>query len=306
MKRSLLVLLVSLITLFCPKERGMGQVKKLEGKQGFWQEVEFIPDPNDSTGKRGVYKGWFHQDNIDVAKIGEGRIRARVEGEWRDFQVVELPEEFLKWNFSRRLAQIQAIEKMVKEKSKEMPEIAGPHNGIVASHGKRREDAEFSINNAVKGMGWLPRKERIGEVADLLKRTWEEPIEKKLAVLASLYRQGKEVFDLTKQTSLELYSNPNFETHTFLNQMTDPGVAIVFLDLPNSYELRAVAQMLHPDDPNLTDYEREVVEYVNLVHDYFHGKSPRSSIAVVYHIIQVFDNSPGVGRGQRVTPPVEK
>lgn len=305
MKRTISVVLVTLIILSCPKEKGMPQFRSPgQGGKSFWQEVKFIPDPSDSTGKKGTWKGWFRQENIDVSKLSTGRIRAKVEGEWREFQLVELPDDFLNWNFSRRLAQLRTIRKMITEKRREMPEIAGPHNAIVATQGMRRSDADFSINNAVKGMGWLPKLERLGEITELLQRTRNHPVERKLLILESLYQKGREGFDLTKQTSLELYSNPGFETHTFLNQMTDPGVAIVFLDLPNSYELRAIAQMLHPDDPNLTDYEKQVVEYVNLIHDYFHGESPRKSIAVIYHVIQVFDNSPGKGRGQRIAPPV--
>jgi hypothetical protein len=84
--------------------------------------------------------------------------------------------------------------------------------------------------------------------------------------------------------------------------MVDPGVAMVYLDLPKSYELRCVAQMLHPDDPGLTEYEKNVVEYINLVHDYFHGRMPRKSIGVIYYVVQVFDNSPGRMRGVRIVP----
>jgi len=120
-------------------------------------------------------------------------------------------------------------------------------------------------------------------------------------ILESLYNNGKEIYDRTKQVSLELYSTPNFETHSFLNQMTDPGVSIVFLDFP-SYELRCITQLLHPKDPKLTKYEKNVVEYINRIHDYFHGASPRKSIGVIYHVIEVFDNTPGRARGKRVVP----
>ncbi len=271
-------------------------------KSPFWHDVKFIPDPADSTGKKGTWQGWFRQDNIDLKKIDAGIIRARVEGKWQEFKTVNLPEGFLKWNFNRRIGQLQKIREMLKDPQSGMPEIAGPHNGIVASHGLRRDDADFSLNNAVKGMGWLPKKEKLPELINLLRQTYNDSTERKIAILESLYENGAEIFDLTKQTSLELYSNPGFETHTFLNQMTDPGVAIVFLDLPKSYELRCIAQMLHPHDPNLTEYEKQVVDYVNLVHDYFHGESPYRAIAVIYHVIQVFDNSPGKWRGQRVAP----
>jgi len=299
-------MIIILITAVIGKEQKMVRFPNPEHSSvNFWKDVRFVPDPGDSTGKKGTWYGWFRQDNIDLTKMEQGLIRARVEGRWQEFPIVELPPGFLKWNFERRLAQLAKIREMIKNQGGEMPEIAGPHNGIVASHGLKRHDAYFTINNAVKGMGWLPKSEKLNEVMELFKRTWNDPPEKKLLVLESLYQRGAEFFDLTKQTSLELYSRPNFETHTFLNQMNDPGVAIVFLDLPKSYELRAIAQMLHPQDPNLTDYEKQVVEYVNLVHDYFHGESPYQSIAVIYHIVQVFDNSPGRWRGQRVMPPKE-
>ncbi|MGQ9678787.1 MAG: hypothetical protein ACUVUD_05845 [bacterium] len=307
MKKILITMLVMLVALITAREDKVTKMKNLEhGPANFWKDVKFIPDPADTTGKSGTWQGWFHQDNIDLSRLENGIIRARVDGEWKEFKLVPVPEGFIKWNFSRRLAQLNKIRELMKKEGGEMPEIAGPHNGIVASHGMKRNDSYFSINNAVKGMGWLPKKEKLTEVIAILKRTWSDSTERKLAILESLYQRGTELFDLTKQTSLELYSSPGFETHTFLNQMTDPGVAIVFLDLPKSYELRAIAQMLHPDDPNLNEYEKQVVEYVNLIHDYFHGTSPRQSIAVLYHIVQVFDNSPGRWRGQRVAPPLER
>ncbi len=307
MIKILITLLVVLMAMVNAKDKNMPEFSNPEHVGiNYWRDVKFIPDPNDSTGKRGTWQGWFRQDNIDATKLARGVIRAKVEGKWQEFKVVELPADFLKWNFSRRMAQLQTIRAMMQKEGGGMPEIAGPHNGIVASHGLKRRDSYFSINNAVKGMGWLPKREKISEVMNLLKSTWNDSVERKLVVLESLYKNGSDIFDLTKQTSLELYSTPAFETHTFLNQMVDPGVAIVFLDLPKSYELRAIVQMLHPLDPNLNEYEKEVVEYVNLVHDYFHGESPRKSIAVLYHIVQVFDNSPGKWRGQRIVPPVER
>lgn len=266
------------------------------GTIAFWKDVKFTPDTTDPSGKRGKWSGWFHQDNIDVSKLKEGTIRGKIDGQWQDMKVVNLPEDFLKWNFEFRLADLGKI------RNGEMPSVSGPHDGMVASHGMKRKDSEFDINNAVKGVGWLPKPEKLPELIAMLKRTWNDSMEQKLVTLESLYKHGSEILDLTKQASLELYATPGFETHTFLNQMVDPGVAIVFLDLPKSYELRCVAQMLHPDDPGLSEYEKQVVEYINLIHDYFHGQAPRKSIAVIYHVVQVFDNSPGMMKGKRVVP----
>jgi len=241
--------------------------------------------------------GYFVQTNIDLKNYDKGIIRAQVENSWQDFKIQQLPDAFLDWDFERRLETFTQIRKG------SMPALAGAHNGMVASHGLKRKDAYFSINNAVKGMGFLPKPERLEQTLNLLKSTFDSSDTKKLAILESLYKNGKDIFDRTKQISLELYATPDFETHTFLNQMTDPGVAIVFLDFP-SYELRAITQLIHPANPNLTAYEKNVVDYINTIHDYFHSRSPRPSIGVIYHIIEVFDNSPGRAKGVRIVPPL--
>ena len=60
----------------------------------------------------------------------------------------------------------------------------------------------------------------------------------------------------------------------------------------------------NPDNPNLTDYEKDVVQYINQIHSYFHGKFPQDYIAVIYFVVEVFDNSPGRknAMGQKIKP----
>ncbi|MBN2541245.1 hypothetical protein JXI42_00105 [bacterium] len=241
--------------------------------------------------------GVFRQTCVDMSKYSDGIIKAEVEGEWQEFEIHEFPKAFLNWNFERRLEMLDNI------KNHQPPSLSGPHNGAVASHGTVRKDSKYSINNAVKGMGFVPRAEKLDGIISLLKAKIDEDFGVKLGILESLYTNPEETFDFTKQVSLELYSTPEFETHTFLNLMVDPGVSVVFLDVP-SFEFRAIVQMLHPDDPELTGYEKKVVEYINLVHSFFHGEFEKQFIGVIYHVIEVFDNSPGKREalGKRITP----
>ena len=238
----------------------------------------------------------FHQTSIDLKDYDKGIIRAQVDGKWQEFPVRELPKSFLEWNFAGRQNYIDIL-----RKPDAMPPLAGPHNGMVASHGMLRKDSKLTINNAVKGMGFLPTREKLPEMLKLLKSTWNDSMSRKLDILDSLYTNCQANYDKTKLVSLELYSKPSFETHSFLNEMTDPGVSIVFLDMP-SFEVRAITQLLHPRDPQLTEYERQVVDWCNSVHDYFHGEMPWKSIAVIYHVTEVFDNSPGRMKGIRIVP----
>lgn len=315
MRVMLTVMLTMVLVMACggsgkPTAAAGPKMENLEhGAAAYWHDVSFTPDTSDPSGKRGRWAGWFHQDVVDVSRLKEGVIRGKIGGQWQELKVVSLPDDFCEWNFGKRREQLQFIARMMAMPEAGMgsmlrPEVSGPHNAMVASHGNQRKDSEFDINNAVKGTGWLPKPEKLPEMIAWLRQTGDDSMAGKLARLESLYTKATDVYDRTKQVSLELYAQPNFETHTFLNQMADPGVAVVYLDLPKSYELRCVAQMLHPDDPGLSDYEQQVVEYVNLIHDYFHGQSPRKSIAVIYHVVQVFDNSPGRMRGRRVVPPL--
>jgi len=242
-------------------------------------------------------EGRFHQESIDLSRLDEGVIKARVDGTWREYANRELPEAFATWSFGRRRVTLERLG------GKEPPQLSGPHNAMVASHGAQRGDSEFAINNAVKGMGWLPRPEKLAEVIGLLEATAAADFPVKLATLDSLYALGTEVFDPRCQVSLELYSTPEFETGSFINQMTSPACAVVFLDIP-SFEFKALVHLLHPEDARLSAVEKLQSRYVNLVHSYIHGDFDRRFIAAVYYVIEVYDNSPGKpdARGRRVVP----
>ena len=250
--------------------------------------------------KMNFWKGnTFHQQTVDTSKYNQGIIRAKTYGKehkWEEYKISELPDEFAEWNFKSR------IELLEKIKKNEFPSFAGPHNAMIATQGIRRFDSKFAINNAVKGMGFLPKKDKMKEIIELLRSTINNNKNEKIDILINLYSKPNEVFDRTQQISLELYSTPEFETHSVLNQMVNPRTAIVFLDIP-CFELKVIAQLLHPEDSELTEYEKAMVEYVNLIHSYFHGKFDKKFIATVYHIIEVYNNSPGKnGKGVRMVP----
>ena len=250
------------------------------------------------SGRRKNYwkRGYIRQQTLDASKIWEDKIKARIDGKWKWYTIRELPPEFMEWNTKSRLRDLENI------KQRKPPSLHGPHSGMVATYGAGRLDSEFTLNNAVKGMGFLPRKDILPEKIKLLQDTMNSPFEEKIKILQDLYK-NPDLLDKKRQTSLELYTTPDFETHTFLNLMENPVATVVFLDIP-SYEIRTIAQLLDPNDPNLTEWERNAVEYVNLIHSYFHGEFPKKFITIIFHIIEVFDNSPGRkdAMGRRMVP----
>lgn len=245
-------------------------------------------------GKINFWKGnTFKQSNVDMGKLEDEVIKAKINGKWSEYTIRELPQEFIDWNIKSRL---ETLEKMRKGK---MPSLAGPHSASVASYGGGRLDTQFTINNAVKGLGFVPKKDRIEEIINRLEETKAAEMSEKFGILETIYKE-EDLLDRTKQISLELYTQKDFETHTFLNIMSNPSVSIVFLDIP-SYEIRAIARLIHPEDESVSREEKNIINYINLVHDYVHGESPRKSIAMIFHVVEVFDNSPRK-RGIRVVP----
>ncbi len=232
----------------------------------------------------------FVQRSVDASKLDENLIRAKVDGKWNEYELVNLPDEFIKWSTSERMESLEKI------KIGEMPGLAGAHNGIIATYGYQREDSKFKVNNAVKGCGFIPKKEKIKEMIQHLKDTKEEHFMKKLDILLGFYEKADSLFDMNKQVSLELYSVPDRGTQTFVNQMTDPTSVIVYMAIP-TFKLKTIAYLLHPENPNLTDYEKDVVEYINLIHSYFHGEFSKKFIAVIYNVIEVYNSSPGRKEG---------
>ena len=159
---------------------GGPEMKNLEhGTMSYWHDVKFTPDTTDPAGKRGRWTGWFHQDDVDASKLKDGIIRGKIDGQWMDLKVVSLPDDFCEWNFGKREEQLAIIKKMMAMPEGAMdamvqPEVSGPHNAMVASHGMKRKDSDFDINNAVKGTGWLPKPEKLPEMIALLKQTWND------------------------------------------------------------------------------------------------------------------------------------
>jgi len=247
--------------------------------------------------------GYCGQTTAQTAQSDARSVRAYVDGKWRNYPLVRFPKTFVHWSVMRRLGYLEVIRKLMKGESQEGPELAGPHNGMVATYGYAGQGSQFKLNNAVKGMGFLPKAAKIDSMIAGLKATKDDPMPAKLDILEGMYKDAENLFDLDRQVSLELYAEPKFLTQTYTNQMINPVSTIVFLDIP-TYKLKTITRLLDPNDPKLTDYEKSVVDYINLIHSYFHGNFPKDFIAVIYYVCEVYDSSPGRrdARGLKIAP----
>ena len=135
-EKAVIFILILCISLF------MISGKIHHGKKNYWKSYSKFVDGKDKEFH------YFIQKSVKDIDFENGNMKAKIERKWRKIETVNLPEGFLTWSFEKRIATIEGIKKM------DMPELAGPHNAIVASHGVTRKDSMYSINNAVKILLW--------------------------------------------------------------------------------------------------------------------------------------------------------
>jgi hypothetical protein len=246
--------------------------------------------------------GTFRQETVDASREAEGIVLAKLDGSWKEFSTVELPADFMEWNLASRLDMLANIGMMFSGQGGSAPSLAGPHNAAMATWGGLRADSDMEINNAFKGMGLCPRREIIKDLIATMQQASVDQMgmPERVQFLVDLYSDTGN-FDLTKMISLELYSTPEFETHTFINLMERPTASLVFLD-SMSYEVRGIGQLVAPGDSSSGEYAQDITTYTNLAHSFFHGDFPRLFPGILLHVTSVFDNTPGTGRGVRIAP----
>jgi hypothetical protein len=244
---------------------------------------------------------YFVQENVDASRADEGVVRARLDGEWREFLIRELRDDFIDWNFEARIEMLSG--------SMTAMCLSGPHSACLATYGANRGDSSFTLNAAYKGFGFFPTPERIDECTETLRSHWSDSDSGKASVLRGFYRD-RTMWDFRKLSSLELYTTQEFETHSFLNQMANPLATICWLAIPGSFEVRSIPRLIHPRDPGPSEIDRKRLAWVNHMHDFYHGGplpdlEDLEWIGCIYYVVEVFDNSPYPGpMGVRTTPPL--
>ena len=245
-------------------------------------------------------------DTVDTRRLAEGVILARVDGSWRPFEVVELPDRFVDWSLKARVTRLG---RMLEFGGMDPRDLAGSHNACVATYGGPRRDSAISLNTAYKGMGFAVHSSRLAETTQRIKEERlrieqdasgdpSREIQAKVRFLADFYRDAS-IFDRTRQVSLELFTSPDFQTHTFLNMMVNPIASASFLAFP-TFEIRAVPHLLHPQNPGLSKEEKDMVAYTNAIHDFIHS-GPGEQMVCVYHVVELFDDTPNdMSKGRRI------
>lgn len=257
---------------------------------GYWQG----PEGSQYCVHKTVYAG----------EVDSGYIWARIDKVWKRFTIRDVESKFWEWNNGER---VQSFQEKIDGTSK--PTAGGPHSPMVATYGfgKGRGDSSFRINNKVVGMEAVPVKDKIEEInnemLDMVNSNAD--MMTKLQYLKSIHQQN--IWRKDIEAGLEYFTTPDFETHTFLNLMENPLTTLCFQGCYNiftSFEVRCIAQVVHPQDPNITKDFLNIAKYPYILHGFYHGFPPEGYTipAVIYYHIEEFDNSMADKPGQRLVP----
>ncbi len=235
---------------------------------------------------------------------------------------VELPIQFLRWNYFSRLEAIKELSE------RELPEDMNlflldstRHNPALCT-ACAKPDGSIYVNAKIVGMGYVLRKQFLRDATEDLSRhiEWGDKIiaesrtdeQKRVALsryqrggllllLQHLYLEPEEAMrrvDFTKMSTIELAkSRRQSSKHTWSIVQGNRTACLVFYRPPSvSFEVHGWLDVQE---------KGEYFDFVNAVHDVFHYVSPerRGMERPVYilNVEEVYDNSPTLeGFGKRI------
>ena len=299
-------------------------------------KANWVTDP--TTGYQ-----YFVQDNLLTNWVEDGYLLARYEGWWWVYPVREFDEEFHDWWIAEKSWYYDTLIAFFTGETEEMGIPNGVHHHpMLTTYGSKffnRGDSQFHLNTTPKGFTIIPKVDKIDYINQQIDQAYQEP-----DIPEAVFRKRKELYqdktlwDKTKFATLELYTgrpvdendpgNPDGiygfnETHTFQNIMVNPMSTLAYMALWSTdgtqsyfegrkdeiptFEFRGFSWLISYYNPNLTNYEKAIADYINQAHCRYHGGS--CEIATnIFVITEEFNNTPGYdpyARGKRVVPPPE-
>jgi hypothetical protein len=266
----------------------------------YWKTID-IQDDATGTMQR-VYIP--NHTTVNVSKLSEGIISARVDRRWRQFKITDPDSNYKNFESSG----------MVNIYNKLLEGVIAMFGGvycptIITYGGIPRGDSTFTLNGACKFMFPCPKESAIQGIIDGLKehakdskarQEWfrDKFADQSLWNYSRLVSRDETVVKPNEDKPDTLYR----ETHTFRNIMENPLAVVLFVSNTDnqSYELRTIAHYVHKDDEAADSYERKIAEFINTYANVAHGLKANFP-AIIFHTIEEFNNSMESGKeGARV------
>lgn len=227
--------------------------------------------------------------------------------------VVELPQQFLRWNYFSRRESIKTFLEGKHEKDMNLFFLESTRHNPALCTAFVRRDGTVYVNAKIVGIGYVLKERFLQEATKALiehiklgdrlfskaqtsegkrKTVREYQRNGMLLLLKHLYLEpelAKRRVDFTKMSTMELAkSKPHSSKHTWNIVQKNKTACLLFYRPPNiSFEFHGWLD-IHKDDV----YH----EFVNAVHDAFHYVPPEKRRVerpvYIFNVEEVYDNSP--------------
>lgn len=282
---------------------------------------------------------YFVPQNIKTDSVNsKGIMVARIDGQWKKYQVREFNNDFHEWWIEEKLWYYDKLIAFIEGETDQFTvPNGGHHHPMLSTYGKKfggRDDSDFHLNTTAKGVTIIPKAENIKSITEEIKKVsnGNSPVDI-LKLKRKLY-QEKDLWDKTRFATLELYTGRPLnaqdptnslgftETHTFQNISVNPMATLTYMSIYNTsgnqayfegipyltphFEFRGFGWLISYYNPKNSSYEKAIADYINQSHVQFHG-GISDITTLIFVIAEEFNNTPGYGPGlgKRVVPPKE-
>jgi hypothetical protein len=242
-------------------------------------------------------------DMLDAAvKVSSTRITVDIpERGVLDVGRGELPADFLAWQSRARIGLFERLESKGSRAVSSLP----AHLPVLATWG----DGPFPVNLATRGVGLLPREDRLRELTDMLRSaasqidrtSWAASLPRRVAAIRTFY-DHPELFETRLLGGLEI-----FERRTAVNLIRWPLASLLFTaEAPEytSYQINCAVERVAEDNPH---YRFLLAARELFAFDAFHIHQSRYPVGYLFHVVEVLDKKPfsrrhpagAVGRDKR-------
>jgi len=228
--------------------------------------------------------------------------------------VVNLPEQFLNWNYYARGKMIEGLLQGRSETDMNQFFLESTRHNPALCTAYRKSDGQLYVNAKIVGIGYVLREDFLAEATEalLLHAGWGDSLfekastgDEKRQASSEYQRQGMSLLskylylepneasrrlDFTKMSTLELaLDKPQSAKHTWTIMQQNKTACLLFYRPPSiTFELHGTIDI----------HEKGLYhKFVNAVHNTFHyaSKEARNTRWPVYifNVEEVYDNSPG-------------
>jgi len=222
--------------------------------------------------------------------MDESTVETMIGGKKRTFAAVELPRPFLEWQSEARMRMFKAMAHGGAGLVRSQP----AHLPVLATWVLDGEAGDFPVNLSTRGMGIVPRQEKLASFTTMLEKAKGE----------SAGRPVQETLPARVKTMEAFYGDvDNFDTHllggldifegqTAKNMEQNPRIALLYTgEAPKypSFQFNAVVEKVLPGNPH---YQFLLAARELFATDAFHLHQDKYPFGYLCKVIEIKDKTP--------------